>query len=31
VLLGGDLLFAINTLGWIAMVAWIAARPHPTP
>ena len=28
VLLGGDLLFALNTIGWIATVAWIAARPH---
>ena len=28
VLLGGDPLFAANTLGWIAMIAWIASRPH---
>jgi len=28
VLLGGDALFAFNTLGWIAMVAWILSRPH---
>lgn len=28
VLLGGDLLFALNTGGWIAMVVWIASRPH---
>jgi 4-hydroxybenzoate polyprenyltransferase len=26
VLLGGDLLFALNTLGWIATVAWVATR-----
>ncbi|MBL8860623.1 MAG: decaprenyl-phosphate phosphoribosyltransferase [Planctomycetes bacterium] len=26
VLLGGDLLFALNTLGWIATVAWVASR-----
>lgn len=25
VLLGGDLLFALNTLAWIAMVAWVAS------
>lgn len=28
VLLGGDALFAANTLGWIAVVAWIASRRH---
>ena len=28
VLLGGDALFAVNTLGWVAVVAWIATRPH---
>jgi 4-hydroxybenzoate polyprenyltransferase len=26
ILLGGDLLFALNTLGWIATVAYVAAR-----
>jgi 4-hydroxybenzoate polyprenyltransferase len=26
VLLGGDPLFAINTIGWIATVAWVASR-----
>lgn len=26
VLLGGDVLFAINTAGWIATVAWVASR-----
>jgi 4-hydroxybenzoate polyprenyltransferase len=26
ILLGGDLLFAINTAGWIATVAWVASR-----
>lgn len=28
VFLGGDALFTINTLGWVAMVAWILSRPH---
>jgi 4-hydroxybenzoate polyprenyltransferase len=28
VLLGGDALFATNTLLWIAAVAWIATHPH---
>lgn len=28
VLLGGDPLFALNTCGWIAMVVWVASRPH---
>jgi 4-hydroxybenzoate polyprenyltransferase len=26
IVLGGDLWFALNTLGWIATVAWVAAR-----
>ncbi len=26
ILLGGDVLFAINTAGWIATVAWVASR-----
>ncbi len=26
ILLGGDLLFAINTLGWIATVAWVISK-----
>lgn len=26
VLLGGDVLFAINTAGWVATVAWVASR-----
>lgn len=28
ILLGGDTLFLLNTLGWIAMIAWILSRPH---
>jgi 4-hydroxybenzoate polyprenyltransferase len=28
VLLGGDALFLVNTLGWVTMVAWILSRPH---
>lgn len=28
ILLGGDALFALNTLGWMAMIAWILSRPH---
>ncbi|MBL8857488.1 MAG: decaprenyl-phosphate phosphoribosyltransferase [Planctomycetes bacterium] len=28
ILLGGDLLFLLNTLGWIGMVAWVLSRPH---
>lgn len=28
ILLGGDMLFLFNTLGWMAMIAWILSRPH---
>ncbi len=28
ILLGGDTLFLLNTLGWMAMIAWILSRPH---
>jgi 4-hydroxybenzoate polyprenyltransferase len=28
ILLGGDALFLLNTLGWLAMIAWILSRPH---
>jgi 4-hydroxybenzoate polyprenyltransferase len=28
ILLGGDALFLLNTLGWIAMIVWILSRPH---
>lgn len=31
VLLGGDPLFAINTAGWIATVAWVASRAVVSP
>lgn len=30
VLLGGDLLFLLNALGWIAVVAWAVYTPHAT-
>jgi 4-hydroxybenzoate polyprenyltransferase len=31
ILLGGDLLFAINTLGWIATVAWVISKGREAP